>query len=154
MPGAKGSSGFLFDTYGNVMGIIDPDLMNEDGTGTLAAIGISAIKSEIELMSNGKNVPYVGIIGTIITKEMSEIQGMPAGLYVTEVEVDSPAMKAGIQSGDIITKIGGQEIDSLTAYHKEVLAQEAGKTIKLTGQRYGVENYVDIKFNVTVGVIQ
>ena len=154
MPEAEKSSGFLFDTYGNVQGIIDSSLMNEGSAGTLSAIGISAVKSEIELMSNGKNVPYVGIIGTVVTKEMSEAQGIPVGLYVTEVEVDSPAMKAGIQSGDVITKVGGSAASTLEGYRKAILEQEAGKTITLTGQRRGAENYVDIKFSVTVGVKQ
>lgn len=154
MPKAKQSNGFLFDSYGNVMGIIIPEMMEKEGPETLAAIGISAVKNEIELMSNGKNVAYVGIIGTIVTKEMSEMQGIPAGLYVTEVEVDSPAMKAGIQSGDVITKIENKEIATLSEYHSTLIGQEAGKMIILTGQRYGGENYVDIKFNVTVGVKQ
>lgn len=154
MPGVEKNSGFLFDTYGKVQGIIDSSLMGNGDSNTLAAIGISAVKSEIELMSNGKNVPYVGIIGTVVTAEMSEAQGIPVGLYVTEVEVDSPAMKAGIQSGDVITKVGASEVSTLEAYRKAILEQEAGKTITLHGQRRGAENYVDIKFSVTVGVKQ
>ena len=85
---------------------------------------------------------------------MSEAQGIPMGLYVNEVKVDSPAMKAGIQSGDIITLVGETVVSTMKDYRKAVIAQEAGNTVKLTGQRFGAENYVDIKFNVTVGVIQ
>lgn len=154
MPGAQKGSGFLFDTYGKVQGIIDSSFIDDGSNGILSAIGISAVKSEIELMSNGKNVPYVGIVGTVVTAEMSEAQGIPEGLYVTEVEVDSPAMKAGIQSGDVITKVGNRKVSDLEAYRKAILEQEAGKTITLTGQRRGAENYVDIKFSVTVGVKQ
>lgn len=154
MPGAQKSSGFLFDTYGKMQGIIDSSFIDDGSNGILSAIGISAVKSEIELMSNGKNVPYVGIVGTVVTAEMSEAQGIPEGLYVTEVEVDSPAMKAGIQSGDVITKVGSRKVSDLEAYRKAILEQEAGKTITLTGQRRGAENYVDIKFSVTVGVKQ
>lgn len=154
MPGAKNSSGVLFNTSGYVVGIINSKLIDENDSGILAAVGISAVKSEIELMSNGKNVPYIGVIGTMITEEMSEVHNLPVGLYVSEVEVDSPAMKAGIQSGDVITKFGGQEITSLENYHKIVLEQEAGKNVVIFGQRQGSENYVDIKFNVTVGIKQ
>ena len=152
MPRVEGGNGFLFDSYGSVMGIINTDLTKN--TGTLTAMGISAVKSEIELMSNGKNVSYIGIIGTMVTEEMSEAQGIPEGLYVSGVEVDSPAMKAGIQSGDIITEIDNKKITTLLGYHTAVVGQEAGKTIKLTGLRYGSEDYVDIKFSVTVGVKQ
>lgn len=154
MPATKKGSGFLFDSYGSAIGIIDAGLMGENGAETLTGIGISAVKSEIELMCNGKNVPYIGVTGTIVTSEMSQVQEIPEGLYVTEVEVDSPAMKAGIQSGDVITKVGDAGIGSLGDYHKAVLKQEAGKTITLYGQRRGAENFVDIKFNVTVGIKQ
>lgn len=154
MPSVEEGNGFLFDSYGSVVGIISQELLGKSDMGTLSAIGISAVKREIELMSNGKNVAYVGIIGTMVTKEMSEAQGIPVGLYVSEVEADSPAMKAGIQSGDVITKIDNKEIATLTGYHTAVVGQEAGKTIKLTGQRFGAEQYVDIHFNVTVGVKQ
>ncbi len=154
MPESENGSGFLFDAYGNVIGVIDTGIDDEVGTSTLAAIGISDIKSEIELMSNGKNVPYIGIVGTIVTKEMSETQGIPTGLYVNEVKVDSPAMKSGIQNGDIITFVGETEISTMKDYHKAVIAQEAGNTVKITGQRFGAESYVDIKFDVTVGVMQ
>lgn len=154
MPESENGSGFLFDAYGNVIGVIDTKIDDEAGTSTLAAIGISDVKSEIELMSNGKNVPYIGIKGTIVTEEMSESQGIPAGLYVNEVVVDSPAMKAGIQSGDIITFVGKTEVVTMKDYHKAVIAQEAGNTVNVTGQRFGAESYVDIKFNVTVGIMQ
>lgn len=152
MPKVESGNGFLFDSYGRVMGIINTDLTKN--IGTLTAMGISAIKTEIELMSNGKNVSYIGIIGTMVTEEMSEAQGIPKGFYVSEVEVDSPAMKAGIQSGDIITEIDNKKITALSGYHTAVISQEAGKTIKITGLRYGGEDYVDIKFSATVGIKQ
>ena len=154
MPEAEIGSGFLFDAYGSVIGVIDTKLDDESGASTLSAIGISDIKNEIELMSNGKNVPYIGIKGTIVTEEMSEAQGIPTGLYVNEVVVDSPAMKAGIQSGDIITFVGKTEVVTMKDYHKAVIAQEAGNTVNVTGLRFGAESYVDIKFSVTVGVAQ
>ena len=154
LPNAEKNSGILFDTYGRVMGIINHELAKGNEVSTLTALGISTIKSEIELMSNGKHVPYVGVHGTIVTEEISEVQNIPAGLYVTEVEVDSPAMKAGIQSGDVITEVSGKEITTYAEYHKAVIGQEAGKSIQVIGQRYGAEKYVGIKFNVTVGIKQ
>ena len=63
-------------------------------------------------------------------------------------------MKAGIQSGDIITEIDNKKITALSGYHTAVISQEAGKTIKITGLRYGGEDYVDIKFSATVGIKQ
>jgi serine protease Do len=146
------SNAILFNTYGNVVGVVDTSLVKEQSGTPLTVVGISQIKKEIEMMSNGKNVPYIGIIGEIITEEVAEAENVPQGLFVKEVEVDSPAMAAGIQRGDILTEIDGEEIKSLNIYHNAVMSQEAGQSVRVNGQRSGVESYVDIKFNVTVGV--
>ncbi len=150
--GNSNSSAILFNTQGNVLGVVDTALMKEQDCSPLIALGISQVKEEIEMMSNGKNVPYIGIIGQMITKEVSERENVPQGLFVQEVEVDSPAMAAGIQSGDILTEIAGEEIISLNAYHKVMMKQEAGQNVRVSGQRSGLENYVEIKFTVTTGV--
>lgn len=154
MPGVSEGNGAIFDVKGYLVGIIDAKLLEKESAYTLSAIGISSIKSEIELMSNGKNVPYVGVIGTMVTKEMSEIYGIPEGLYVKEVEVDSPAMKAGIQNGDVLLAASGETINSLGEFRNIIIGLEAGETVTITGQRRATENYVDVKFSVTVGIKQ
>lgn len=151
MPGTVRSSGVLFDIEGKVMGMVHPRLYNGE-CGVLTALGISSIKSEIELMSNAKDVPYLGMICANITEEISKAQNIPRGLYVMEVEADSPAMKAGIQAGDIIIDIEGKKVESLLEYHSTVLTQKVGEVLTLKGQRRGAENYVEIGFTVTVGI--
>ena len=66
-------------------------------------------------------------------------------------ETDSPAMAAGIQSGDIITEAAGKKITSLSAYQSVLRDQKSGSKIRLKGQRQGSGGYVDISFDVTVG---
>ena len=112
--------------------------------------GISDLKSIIECLSNGQAVPYIGIRGLDITDDI-EAQGIPKGVYVREVEPDSPAMAAGIQSGDVITSIGDTSVTTLSAYHSALLEEKSGNKIKLKGQRQGAGGYVDIEFNVTIG---
>lgn len=150
--GNKNSNAVIFNTFGNVLGIVDTGLMKEQDCSPLAVVGISQIKEEIEMMSNGKNVPYLGIIGQMITEDVAEAENVPQGLFVQAVEVDSPAMEAGIQSGDILTEIAGEEIKSLASYHKIMMGQEAGQTVRIVGQRSGLESYVEMKFTLTVGV--
>ena len=150
--GNSKSGGVLFNTYGNVLGLVDTSLSSKTEGYPLVTVGITQIKEEIQLMSNGKNVPYIGIIGTMISEETALEENIPQGLFVQEVEMDSPAMAAGIKSGDIITVIDGEEIRSMSGYHKTMMKQEAGQAIRINGQRSGLESYVEIKFNVTVGV--
>lgn len=148
--GSANSNGVLFDIEGNVVGIIANKVAEKTQDSVLTAYGISTLKREIELMSNGKGVPYIGIIGTVVTEKISAEKGIPRGLYVTEVEEESPAMSAGIQSGDIITSIGGEEILSLASYRNALITKEIGDSVRLKGQRMGAENYVDIDFDVTI----
>ena len=103
MPKSAESSGILFNIDGAVVGIIAPDLGAD--TGVLSAYGISSIKSEIELMSNAKEVPYIGIGWHDDYRGYRDSSEYSGRICVTEVEADSPAMKAGIQNGDIITHI-------------------------------------------------
>ena len=149
MAGNKNSNGFLFDINGKLIGIIDSQLSSQSSV--LTAYGISTLKSEIELMTNDKAVPYTGIVGTMVTKEISKQKGIPVGVYVTEVEANSPAMTAGVQSGDVITHIGGEEIFSMAGYRSGLINKDVGSNLYLKGQRHGTESYVNIDFNVIVG---
>lgn len=44
-----------------------------------------------------------------ITKDISEKKGIPIGVFVEQVEVDSPAMQVGIQNGDVIIELNGEK---------------------------------------------
>ena len=102
-------------------------------------------------MANGESVPYIGIYGTTVTSELKEKQGMPAGIYVVDVDPDSPAMEAGIQSGDIICQVGDESVSSIVTYQSAVLATKSGRQVVVKGMRLGADGYVDVKFTVTVG---
>lgn len=149
--GTTSGTGILTNLNGEVVGFIDQSISEEDSKTLTTALGISNIKKEVELLSNGAGVPYIGIVGSEVTKEISEAQGIPQGIYVKEAEADSPAMKAGIQSGDIILKMGNDSISSIKGYYNTLLTHTTGESIKITGQRRGANGYVDIEYNVTIG---
>ena len=112
---AEDGTGVIVNLSGEVVGIIDQSISDNSSKRLVTGYGISGLKSEIELLSNGQAVPYVGIRGLDVTAEI-EAQGIPKGVYVQTVEPDSPAMAAGIQSGDIITEAAGKKISSLAVY--------------------------------------
>ena len=147
-------SGILVNTRGEVIGIINTAIRTDDQTDQIAGYGISDIKDVIELLSNGKNVPYLGVSGVEVSEEMKN-QGLPQGVYVQEVEAGSPAMTAGIQSGDIITSVADTDIINLLGYHNILMKQNVGDKILVRGKRQGAGGeYVDIDFEVTVGYKQ
>ena len=147
-------SGVLVNIRGEVIGIINTSVRSDDQTNKISGYGISDIKDVIELLSNGKNVPYLGVSGVEVSSEMQG-QGIPQGVYVKEVDAGSPAMAAGIQSGDIITNIADTDIINLLGYHNTLMKQNVGDKILVRGKRQGTGGeYVDIDFGVTVGYKQ
>lgn len=147
----RDGSGVLTNEAGEVIGILC-QISKKDGTKRgITAYAVSDIKRVIELLSNGENVPYVGLYAVDVTDEM-QANGLPAGIYVKEVEADSPAMAAGIQSGDIITSIAGSDITTYKGYHNTLMTHASGEKIVLQGLRSGADKeYVEIEFNVKIG---
>lgn len=143
-------SGILVNESGEVVGILNTSTKKDGTKGEIAAFAISDIKNVIELLSNGKAVPYLGIFAEDVTDEMQE-EGIPAGIYVKEVEEDSPAMAAGIQNGDILTSIDDVEINSYKIYSNTLSNQTKGKQVIVKGLRAkGDQDYVEIEFRVTI----
>lgn len=143
-------TGVLFNLEGEVIGLITPSVWNKEEQPVANARAISDLKTVIEILANDENVPYVGIYATTVTSDLQE-QGMPEGIYVVDVDPESPAMEAGIQSGDIICEAAREEITGITTYQNTILKTKAGDTIRITGQRRGADGYVDIDFTITVG---
>lgn len=154
IPAVSDGTGVLFNLDGEVVGMISEAAsgrQDEGETQTANAYAISDLKTMIELLANGDSIPYIGIYGTSVTSTVQDEQGIPSGLYVIEVDPDSPAMAAGIQNGDVIWEVNGGSVTSLATYQKALLDAAAGETVTLRGKRLGSGGYVDIEFTVTVG---
>ena len=153
---AQSGTGILIDQSGKVIGLIRQGLFGENGSEypevTANALGISDLKSEMELMLNGKNVPYAGIRGVTVTKDVAEEQAIPEGLYVTEVESDSPAMASGIQNGDVIQEVNGETVTGISSFENVMLDCAVGDLVKVQGKRRGSSGYVDTEFTLNIGI--
>lgn len=148
---ASDGSGVLFNMQGEVVGLVMSSIWEDEESNTANAYSISDLKSVIELMANGEKVPYIGVYATTVTSRLKEEQGMPEGIYVIDVDPDSPAMSAGIQSGDIICEINGEAVSSLTTYQRAALETRTEQQIEIRGMRLGADGYVDVNYTVTVG---
>ena len=133
-----------------MIGICDQSELQRDGN-LVSAYAISDIKEEIELLANGQGVPYIGVHGVVVTEKLAGEQGIPKGIYVREVEADSPAMQAGIQNGDVIVKIGEKNILSMKEYENQLEALHQGDTVTVTVQRKSVNEYKELEYQVNVG---
>lgn len=152
LAGFTGGSGIMFNRQGEVVGIIC-DAAGEDAKEELMhAYAISDIKDVMQFLANGESVPYIGIHATDVSENIAEDRGIPRGIYVDKVEADSPAMRAGIQSGDVLTAIGGTDIENFEQYHELLMGKKEGTHLLIKGYRRGAKDqYVAVHFNATVG---
>lgn len=152
LAGFTGGSGIMFNRQGEVVGIIC-DAAGEDAKEELMhAYAISDVKDVMQFLANGESVPYIGIHATDVSENIAEDRGIPRGIYVDKVEADSPAMRAGIQSGDVLTAIGGTDIENFEQYHELLMEEKEGTHLLIKGYRRGAKDqYVAVHFNATVG---
>ncbi|HBN55892.1 MAG TPA: hypothetical protein DD414_03885, partial [Lachnospiraceae bacterium] len=68
----------------------------------------------------------------------------PAGTYIREIEIDSPAMAAGIQSGDVVTRVGHTEIKTYNEFLGIIQSSKPGDVLTVTLARQGHEMSVDV----------
>ena len=122
----------------------------EDLKNNICAVGITELKSLIEDLSNLKARAYLGVHGTTIPTDIQELQNIPAGAYITQTEMNSPAMKAGIQSGDVITAIDGVEITSYELLVNKLAGFKPDDIITVTVMRQAPADYISLDIDVTL----
>lgn len=153
MVNGVGTSGVLVNFKGEVVGIIREQEPSGYMQNVLSAYAISDIKSLIEHLSNNQDVTYLGIKGVDVTEE-AQSEGVPAGIYVTEVQIDSPAMRGGIQSGDVIYAVNGQEVQSMKEFSKILQRFSNKQNISLEGQRLTKDGYKKISYQTALTVLE
>ena len=114
------------------------------------AYEIGDIKRLISRLSNGYEIPYAGIIGTMVSEEAHREGNVPKGIYVKNVDMNSPAMKAGIQPGDVIVSINDKEIADFRDYFNTLAAQDSGVAISLKVMRLSVKEFRELEFNIVL----
>ena len=149
--GSEDAMGYILNTSGYLLGIIHQEQNAQEAKNLISFVGITELRRTLERMSNGREAAYLGIEGMDVTQEANSLQGVPLGAYVTEIVMDSPAMKAGIQSGDIITAIDGMAIPSFSQYVDVLADYEPEETVTVTISRQGAEAYSEIEIPIILG---
>ena len=152
--GSSSGSGVIINVNGEVIGLVMQDYGNEEDQTTLTAISISELKQLIEKLSNNQDIPYIGLGLTTVSAATAKEYDIPKGAYIKEVKMDSPALAAGLQSGDVITEMGGEVVYTVDSYESKLLALEPGDEVEIVVQRQGAEKYEEITCTVQVGVLK
>ena len=149
--GSKNAGGVLFNLSGQVIGIITNNKTGIEMTDMITAYGISDLKKRLENISNERKTAYLGISGVDVTEKANQEWGVPYGAYITEVELNSPAMLAGIQQGDVLVSIGTRKVYSYSEYAVIVTQLMAGETVEVTVLRQSQDEYKRMNFEIVLG---
>lgn len=126
------SGGPLFNSSGQVIGV--NTAVSESGQNIGFAIPINVIKDSLtNFNQTGKfDRPYLGVAYKLITKNLAIMNELPQGAYVQEVIDGSAAEEAGLEAGDIITKIDGNQIDERNQISAVIAKKKIGDVLTLT----------------------
>ena len=149
----EGADGVLINFKGEVVGILQEKHLSAAMQNVLSAYAISDVKSLLEHLSNNQDVTYLGIKGISVTAEAQK-NGVPIGVYVTEVEMESPAMLGGIQSGDVLQAINGQKVTSMREVADVLQRLSDKQNISLEGQRLTKDGYKAINYQTALSVLE
>lgn len=142
------SGGALINSKGEVIGITSSKIADTDVEGLGFAIPMDFAKPIIEdIIEYGyvKDRPATGISGQTVSSSMARYYGLPTGVMVTEVAVDSGAELAGIQEYDIITEIDGVAITSMSDIQAINETHAVGDILQVTFYRNREYQTVNLK---------
>ena len=149
--GSPSGSGALINLTGQVIGIINMSYNEDNYRNEVSAYGITELKNLIETLSNGTAHAYLGIHGTDVPDQVSEDTAIPKGAYITQIEMKSPAMEAGIQSGDVIISFDGNTVSGYDDLIDDLLTHKPDDEIHLVIMRQGPDSYTRMNLSVTLG---
>lgn len=153
------SGGALLNSKGELIGINSVKFISEDVEGMGYAIPISDVESIIgDLMNKTTRDKvedgaqgYLGVSNCVdVTDEVSKNYNMPVGVYVRKVMDGLGAANAGMQDGDIITKVDGTTITGYAQLKDLMSYYSAGETIEVVVQRMSGSAYTEQTLNVTL----
>ena len=150
--GSTSASGIIINLKGQIVGIIDTSYNASDMKNMISAVGITELKKVVESLSNNKDIAYFGVYGVDVTKEANEEMGVPFGAYILEIDMDAPAMNAGIQSGDIIVRIGEKEITNYADLVETLLTFKPEETVTVGLMRQGPEGYIEMEVEAVLSL--
>ncbi|MFF4190326.1 S1C family serine protease [Nonomuraea sp. NPDC001831] len=126
------SGGALVNAAGALVGINTAIASDAAGGGVGFAIPVNTAKQVAEQLIKTGKVSHA-FLGVSVTDATGDVPGA----LIRQVTADSPAAKAGLQEGDLITKIGDTSVDSGDTVVGQVRGFKPGQQVKITYMRDG-----------------
>lgn len=149
------SGGGLFNMYGEVVGVVNMKLINDNAENLGFAITINDAKSVInDLITKGyvSGRPILGITCVQVSDYVGAVRGMTPGLVVTDIDQDMAIASSGLVVGDTITAINGTDVRTVDEVSEILKDKKPGDTVTATVVRTdsrGRDKSVDIEITLS-----
>ena len=145
------SGGALINEYGQVVGINSAKISATGYEGLGFAIPIDTAQPIIsDLIQYGyvKDRAVLGISGQFVDSMTGRFYGLPQGEYVAQLN-SSEAQASGLQVGDVITAIDGQQLDSESTLRSAILSKKPGDTVTLQVYRSSTQQSTTVELKLS-----
>lgn len=150
------SGGPLCNANGEVIGIVNSKVIQDQVEGIGFAIPIETVESIIDRLENNEKIvrPLLGLevsdlsnTYTLYSENIEIDDSIESGIVVVNVNDNTPAATAKFQKGDVIIKLNDDDITSVTNFRYNLYKYNVGDTITITYIRDGKENKVEVNLN-------
>jgi serine protease Do len=154
-PVNKGNSGGpAFNTEGDVVGVNTAIYSPSGGSvGIAFSIPASTVKSVVQQLKDKGTVSrgWIGVQIQPVTQDIADSLGLKKaeGALVAEPQKDGPAAKAGIESGDVITSVNGDNVKDARELARTIGGLAPGSAVKLNVLHKGEDKVI----NLTLGTL-
>jgi serine protease Do len=143
---AGNSGGPLLNTAGQVVGINVAIASNAENIG-FAISTDTAIPVVQSIITEGKVVrPWLGVSVTTVTTTVQQYYNLSVntGALIVSVTSDSPADKAGLTAGDVITKMDDKNISTTEELISDIRSHQAGDEVEIVYYRGDIQKTVNV----------
>ena len=154
------SGGALLNMNGELIGINSAKASSSGVEGMGYAIPVSKAQPILEKLMNRETrnivdedeAAYMGISGEGVSSEAVQLYNVPAGIYLTQVAEGSPAAKAGLQVGDIITAFDDVQVTTMDELKDRLQYYKGGETVEMKVQSAANGAYTEKTVSITLGL--
>ena len=93
---------------------------------------------------------YFGIKAENVDNELADKYSLTTGIYILAVEQESPAYQAGLQTGDVIVEVNGEECLTMQKLNEKLYRCQSGQSVNVLVKRLGKSGYFEVSYDVNV----